>query len=192
MEATICDMCTDMNIHSAASDLNAPREQTWYLIQCKPRQDGRAEEHLIRQGYQCFRPTCCREKSVRGQHQWVTESLFPGYLFINLPNDANWVPLRSTRGVSKVVGFGGKPLPVSDPLIVELQHRSAQASTSTLNVDDKLNVDGSAFSELDVIFMTSDVKKRALLFIDFVSRQQTWRKNGRVAGSIKRRCSHFK
>ncbi|WP_428480681.1 transcription termination/antitermination NusG family protein [Pseudomonas chlororaphis] len=186
MEATICDMCMDLNIHDATSDSSAPQERTWYLIQCKPRQDGRAEEHLIRQGYQCSRPTCRSERSVRGQRQWLTESLFPGYLFINLPDNANWVPLRSTRGVSKVVGFGGRPLPVSDSLIVELQYRSAKAFTLTSNVDDKLSNCSGAFSELDVIFLTDDVNKRTLLFIDFVTRQQICLKNGRVAGSTKR------
>ena len=28
----------------------------WYLLQCKPRQDERAEENLLRQGYHCYRP----------------------------------------------------------------------------------------------------------------------------------------
>ncbi|WP_332455243.1 transcription termination/antitermination NusG family protein, partial [Pseudomonas fragi] len=35
------------------------------------------------------------------------ESLFPGYLFIHMPPGANWAPLRSTRGVARVVAFGG-------------------------------------------------------------------------------------
>lgn len=176
-ETTIFDMCMDMKIHDARSDLSAPRQQTWYLIQCKPRQDGRAEEHLIRQGYQCSRPTCLREKTVRGQRQWLTESLFPGYLFINLPDDANWVPLRSTRGVSRVVGFGGRPLPVSDSLVVELQDRSAQTLKSTLGDDDKLSGQSSAFPELDAIFMTADIDQRAFLLIDLVTRQQSYPRN---------------
>jgi transcriptional antiterminator RfaH len=85
-----------------------------------------------------------------------------------------------------VVGFGGRPLPVSDSLIVELQYRSAKAFTLTSNVDDKLSNCSGAFSELDVIFLTDDVNKRTLLFIDFVTRQQICLKNGRAAGSTKR------
>ena len=40
--------------------MNAIAEHTakaWYLLQCKPKQDERAEEHLQRQGYACFRST---------------------------------------------------------------------------------------------------------------------------------------
>ena len=34
----------------------------WYLVQCKPRQDERAEENLLRQGYTCYRPRHSRER----------------------------------------------------------------------------------------------------------------------------------
>src|SRR5690606_9962776 len=56
----------------------------WYLVHCKPRQDERAQEHLIRQGYDCYRPLLRRERLVRGRTQTVLESLFPGYLFVQL------------------------------------------------------------------------------------------------------------
>jgi len=164
----------DMNIQDVGSHSSAPRQQTWYLIQCKPRQDGRAEEHLIRQGYKCSRLICLREKNVKGQVQWLTESLFPGYLFINLQDDANWVPLRSTRGVSRVVGFGGRPLPVSESLVVELQDRSEKTLKSTLDVNDKLMAKRSPPSELDTILMTKDGDLRALLLVELVTRQQSY------------------
>lgn len=73
-----------------------------------------------------------------------------------------------------MVGFGGTPLPVSDSLVVELQDRSAQTLKSTLGDDDKLSSQGSAFPELDAIFMTADVDQRALLFIDLVTRQRSY------------------
>jgi len=129
---------------------------------------------LIRQGYKCSRLICLREKNVKGQVQWLTESLFPGYLFINLQDDANWVPLRSTRGVSRVVGFGGRPLPVSESLVVELQDRSEKTLKSTLDVNDKLMAKRSPPSELDTILMTKDGDLRALLLVELVTRQQSY------------------
>ena len=95
----------------------------WYLLQCKPRQDERAEENLLRQGYHCYRPQHQRERILRGQRQTVSESLFPGYLFIQLGPLDNWAPLRSTRGVSRLVAFGNQPLPVSAELIAQLRRR---------------------------------------------------------------------
>ncbi|HCJ30844.1 MAG TPA: transcription/translation regulatory transformer protein RfaH, partial [Pseudomonas sp.] len=81
-------------------------DESWYLVQCRVRQDERAEENLTRQGYECLRPTITRERLLRGRRQSVVESLFPGYLFIRLGAEADWGPLRSTRGVLRVVGFG--------------------------------------------------------------------------------------
>ena len=110
---------------AAAQESTVATTGEWYLVQCKPRQDERAEENLIRQGYGCSRPTCRRERTLRGQMHYAEESLFPGYLFIHMPEGANWAPLRSTRGVARVVAFGGRPLAVGHELIMQLQSRAS-------------------------------------------------------------------
>ena len=56
----------------------------WYLIQCKPRQDERALEHLERQGFECYRPVRPVERWRGGRKCTVEASLFPRYLFIRL------------------------------------------------------------------------------------------------------------
>ena len=80
-------------------------QPNWYLLQCKPRQDERAHLNLMQQNYQVFHPQLVSERVIRGKRQRVQESLFPGYLFIQLSRDDNWAPLRSTRGVSRFVEF---------------------------------------------------------------------------------------
>lgn len=58
------------------------------------------------------------ERIRAGKRTTRLEPLFPGYLFINIdPSDPLWGKLRSTRGVLRVVGFGGKPVPVPDEVI---------------------------------------------------------------------------
>jgi len=52
--------------------------KAWYLVHCKSRQDERAEDNLIRQGYACYRPQVCCERVVKGRRAVVSESLFPG------------------------------------------------------------------------------------------------------------------
>jgi len=147
--------------------------QAWYLIQCKPRQDERAEENLLRQGYTCYRPQHSRERLLRGQRQLVEESLFPGYLFIQLSQLDNWAPLRSTRGVSRVVGFGNQPLAVSPELIDHLQQRcSAPAPSPLLESGDKVRLNNGPFSELEAIFLSMDGNERVVLLMNILHREQ--------------------
>ena len=97
----------------------------WYLMCCKPCQDERAKQNLLRQDYTCYRPQHRCERIVRGCRQIIAESLLSGYLFIELASDANWAPLSSTRGVSRMVGFDGMPLRIDYSLIARLQQRTA-------------------------------------------------------------------
>lgn len=148
-------------------------QNAWYLIQCKPRQDERAEENLLRQGYTCYRPHHTRERLVRGQRQNVEESLFPGYLFIQLSLHDNWAPLRSTRGVSRVVSFGNQPLPVSEALIECLQQRCCEAASEyLLESGDKVLINHGAFAELEAIFLTMDGNERVVLLMNILHREQ--------------------
>ena len=163
-----------MHITSSAvtQESDESRSGDWYLVQCKPRQDERAEENLARQGYECSRPSCRREKLVRGQLQCVQESLFPGYLFIRMPQGANWAPLRSTRGVARVVAFGGRPLAVSHELVAQLQVRAETHIISTFNTGDKVTILDQGFAGIESIFMTMDGEERVILLINLMNRQQ--------------------
>ncbi|RML53195.1 Transcription antitermination protein RfaH, partial [Pseudomonas syringae pv. maculicola] len=62
-------------------------------------------------------PLRAAAKKIAAKAQ-VEEALFPGYLFIHMDQvHDNWYPIRSTRGVSRIVTFGGHPVPVRDHLI---------------------------------------------------------------------------
>lgn len=144
----------------------------WYLVQCKPRQDERAQGHLERQGYKCFRPLRSYECIVRGCPQVSVQSLFPGYLFIALAADANWAPLRSTRGVSRVVGFGGAPAEVDARLISWLQQRPEQEPAPVLQEGQSVRISEGDYAELDAIFMAMDGDERVILLLNLLNRQQ--------------------
>ncbi|WP_339845785.1 transcriptional activator RfaH, partial [uncultured Halopseudomonas sp.] len=90
----------------------------WYLIQCKARQDERAELNLRNQGFICYRPVHQVERLRHGKRVRLEESLFPGYLFIHLNYlSDNWYSIRSTRGVLRLVGFDHQPTAVSPQII---------------------------------------------------------------------------
>nr|WP_298164594.1 transcription/translation regulatory transformer protein RfaH [uncultured Pseudomonas sp.] len=161
-----------MNGYTASTFDSVEQASAWYLVHCKPRQDQRAEENLLRQGYGCFRPQHSCERIVRGRRQTVVESLFPGYLFIQLAINASWAPLRSTRGVNRVVGFGNMPLPLDNGLIAHLQQRTVTSVKPAFEVGDRVRITAGGFAELDAIFMAMEGEQRVILLLDMLNRQQ--------------------
>ena len=98
----------------------------WYLVQARPRQAALAVEHLERQGYCVFHPRLRVEQLRRGRPVVVEQALFPDYLFIRLQAGVdNFGPVRSTRGVAQLVGFGTVPVPFDANLIETLRRHLA-------------------------------------------------------------------
>lgn len=159
-------------MNTDGSNTASDQAVAWYLVQCKPRQDERAQEHLLRQGYHCYRPEHSCECVVRGRRQIKLQSLFPGYLFIALADDANWAPLRSTRGVTRVVGFGGLPVKVDAQLIAKLQQRAGQTPKPVLQEGENVRITDGSFAEVDAIYMAMDGDERVLLLLSLLNRQQ--------------------
>ena len=153
--------------------MSANANKAWYLVQCKSRQDERAEEHLQRQGYTCFRSTYKRERLLKGQRRTTRESLFPGYLFIQMSLQDSWSSLRSTRGVSRVVAFGAHPLPISDALVGELQEQDHQGVVATLlQPGESVRINEGPFAELEAVFLAMDGEERVVLLMNFLQREQ--------------------
>lgn len=96
--------------------------QNWYVIQCKPKREQTAIIHLKNQDYIVYCPVIRAAggcESLRG-----FELLFPSYLFISHGSDIiNVASINATRGVRKIVCFGGMLASVSDVDIEEIRRR---------------------------------------------------------------------
>lgn len=161
-----------MNICTPTSHVKSSPFGEWYLVQCKSGQDYRAEENLIRQGFVCARPVCQRDRVLRGRREVIQESLFPGYLFINLPIGGSWSSVRSTRGVVRIVSFGGTPLSVNSNLVAQLQAQATPSQCNSFSSGDRVKLLDEGFAELEAVFLTMDGDERAILLINFLNRQQ--------------------
>lgn len=146
----------------------------WYLIQTKPRQEARAQEHLQRQNFECYRPLKCDPLKKRGARGQGEEELFPGYLFIRMDQvHDNWYPIRSTRGVARIVTFGGHPVPVQDQLIEQIRQRLiAPAPRAVFNQGDVVRINAGGFGDVEAIFLTADGTERAVILLNLLQRQQ--------------------
>lgn len=146
----------------------------WYLIQCKPRQEIRAEQNLRNQHFPCYCPQHTVERIRYGKRSAVQQPLFPGYLFINLCTVSdNWHSIRSTRGVLRLVTFADQPLPVPDALVEELRARlMMKASVPLFHEGESVTLTQGPFKDLDAIFCKADGEERAVILLNLLHRQQ--------------------
>ncbi|BAU75932.1 transcription/translation regulatory transformer protein RfaH [Metapseudomonas furukawaii] len=148
-------------------------EIAWYLVQCKARQDERAQEHLQRQGFDCFCPVLSVESLKGGRLRRLIQPLFPGYLFVHLRAQDNWAALRSTRGVARVVSFSGAPSRVPDAVVEHLMSRCERPDhRAAFNPGDKVQVQVGPFAEMDALFLAMDGEQRVILLLNILNRQQ--------------------
>ncbi len=133
-------------------------EKSWYLLTSKPKQDERAEQQLLNQGYDVYRPLAKRLRKQRGKMVTRVESLFPRYLFISLDivND-NWAPIRSTYGVSGVVRFGMEPAKIPTSVVDDLKRAEGLLSEKAESLDrfkkgEQVLIEQGAFKGLQAIF----------------------------------------
>lgn len=151
--------------------MQATTYKRWYLLQCKPRQDFRALEHLENQGYECLLPTHQVERLRNGQWLRQEEALFPGYLFIELDTQQdNWMPIRSTRGVNQIVRFGENPLPVPSNIIDYLRKRNTPLEHE-LQPGDKVIVNWTGNSGIEAVYLAKDGTQRVILLLKLLQRE---------------------
>ncbi|MDU4249214.1 transcription/translation regulatory transformer protein RfaH [Pseudomonas sp.] len=151
--------------------MQAVKEKRWYLVQCKPRQDLRALANLQQQHYECLLPMRQVERISHGILQLRSEPLFPGYLFIELDTlQDNWMPIRSTRGVSQIVRFDNTPLPVPHSVMEGVRSHTA-AVARLFQAGDRVRISGSGSLEVEAIFEARDGAERVILLLNLLQRE---------------------
>jgi transcriptional antiterminator RfaH len=149
----------------------------WYLIYTKPRQEKSALQNLEQQGYQCYLPLLPKEKLRQGAVALTDEPLFPRYLFINLAQDfmaKSWSPIRSTKGVSRLVRFGAEPARIDDALVDLLRAHEASAigePQRLYQVGERVQLTAGPFAGIEGIYQMADGDRRVMVLIELMSKK---------------------
>ncbi len=152
----------------------------WHAVQCKPREDHRAEAHLGNQGFEVFRPLCAVIRRPGGRRREVVESLFPRYLFLRLDDVAeNWAPIRSTRGVAGLVRWG-ECVPVVPADVIEgLRGRADERGVIPLGEQksgyrpgERLRLTDGPLAGLEGVFCAQRGEDRVVLLMSFMQGTQ--------------------
>ena len=156
--------------------------KNWHLLMTKPREDERAEQHLLNQGYDIFRPLIRQFRISRGRQVAKTEPLFPRYIFIHLDDAlSNWAKIRSTRGVSQLVRFSDLPAVVPEEIILLLQAQCQAGNVLDTTVSqpyvfkpgDNVEITEGSFRGLQAIIAEQKGEDRVLLLLTLLGTEQT-------------------
>ena len=146
----------------------------WFVIQSKPGQLFKAQFELEQQGFETYLPLLKTEQIKQGKRTEIETPLFPGYLFIYLSKEeSNWRPIRSTRGVAKLISFGNEPAIVPTAVVnairAQLRHSDSEKQFSK---DDKVSINEGPFKDLQAVFLEYDGEQRAFVLLELLGRWQ--------------------
>ena len=149
----------------------------WFAVHTKPSRETLAEENLKRQGYEVYYPRIKQECRRRSRWTSIIGPLFPRYLFVNLEQGRdNFVPIRSTYGVSDLVRFGGIPKTVSNALIEAIRAREDRAQGMHITHRNwipgmEVVVAEGPFAGLKGIFKAESAEERVIILLRLLGRE---------------------
>ena len=146
----------------------------WYLLQCKPNQQNRAQAHLDNQGFTTYAPQLKAERIFRRKRIIRDEAVFPGYLFIQLTPHSDWRALQATRGVSRLVSFNDEPHKIDDGLIAALrqQYSPQQIPNSLFKPGDTVSITEGCFKDIQGIVKAVTSEERIIVLMNILQSQQ--------------------
>jgi transcriptional antiterminator RfaH len=94
----------------------------WYCLHTEPKQENKVALLLQRElALEVFAPRIRFRRMRAGRPLWATEALFPGYLFARFDYAEHRRQVNTVPGVTRVVRFGDRPIPVEDSIMAELR-----------------------------------------------------------------------
>jgi transcriptional antiterminator RfaH len=148
----------------------------WFLVYTKTREEKRAQKHLENQGFETFLPMFASERTKKSK-SFSLKPIFPRYLFakFNVEKD-NWAHIKSTRGVSHIVMFGGKLTEVPNTVVDYLKTRvddhhivMLQATRQEFQKGEKLVINKGLLQGKEATFLSMSGKERVRILLQLMS-----------------------
>jgi transcriptional antiterminator RfaH len=91
----------------------------WYVVHTNPKQEERANNNLRAWGVETLNPKLRmrRFNQFTGAPSYISQPLFPRYIFAKFNACRQLPKIWFTRGVHEIVSFGGKPASVDEDII---------------------------------------------------------------------------
>jgi len=113
-------------------------EMLWYCVKTNPKQEGVATRLLRSElGLEVFCPKIRFKRARSTGVAWVSEAMFPGYIFARFVYPELYRRIAATSGVAKTLSFGGRPCALDPQIIEDLRCHVADGETVEIACDIK-------------------------------------------------------
>ena len=158
-ESSVEDTTDEKDIIEETKALVVPGEpdlRLWYVVQTKPANEDRVKGNLLNQDIEPFLPLLGTYQYSNGKVVDRIKPLFPNYLFARMDLGLHYYKVKYTRGVSKILGNGEGPIPISERVITTIRERMGEDSLVKLEDElkdgDVVEVTSGPFKDLRGVF----------------------------------------
>lgn len=150
----------------------------WFCLRVAPKQEHVAIAHL-RKVYQVevFCPRLRFQKATRTGRRWYVEALFPSYLFGKFDYLTQHRAVHYCPGVSSIVHFGGKVIPVPSQAIQDLLVAVPEGAGETITIQPEVSlgqevqvVEGAFAGLHAVVTRVMPARQRVAVLLEFLGR----------------------
>lgn len=130
----------------------------WYVVHTNPKQEDRANSNLRVWGVETLHPKlkARRVNEFTGAITYITNPLFPRYIFAKFNASKQLAKISFTRGVHHVVSFGGQPTSVDEDIIQIISARIDKDGFAKIGEDlkqgDKVVIKAGPLRDFEGIF----------------------------------------
>jgi transcriptional antiterminator RfaH len=152
-------------------------ESEWYCLRSQPKHEHIAAAHLrLLEGVTVFCPRIRFKRATRQGLVWVTEAMFPGYLFARFKLTEMHLRVRYAHGVSGIVRFADRYPIIEEGALTHLRDYTGAGDITQLSYDlskgDQVQIVGGAFVGLEaVVTQVMSAKERVKVLMDFLGRK---------------------
>ena len=158
-ESSVEDLTDENDIIEETKALVVPEEpdtRLWYVVQTKPANEDRVKGNLLNQEIEPFLPLLGTNQYSNGKVVDRIKPLFPNYLFARMNLGLHYYKVKYTRGVSKILGNGEGPIPISERVITTIRERMGEDNLVKLEDEfkdgDVVEVTSGPFKDLRGLF----------------------------------------
>ena len=145
----------------------------WFALQTEPRHEKKVTLFLKHKGYEFLLPTYRQKRQWAHRAVTVDLPLFPGYVFCRFDSSALGKAVL-TPGVSRIVGFGGRPseIPSDEIKSLQLLARSAllREPWMYLPVGTLVQVESGPLAGEEGIICADDDRRRLVISVSLLQR----------------------